>query len=111
MSNFFNLYFLFAILNLEVNMKRIINELEKEIEDLKKIEYVLKQLKLWFACKKNSLQVLPEYEINNLEKMINKIDLNIKIKYPELMNIIYNYLQMIKIPNYELEEILDKKKK
>ena len=55
MSNFFNLYFLFVILNLEVNMKRIINELEKEIEDLKKIEYVLKQLKLWFACKKNSL--------------------------------------------------------
>ena len=43
--------------------------------------------------------------------MINKIDLNIKIKYPELMNIIYNYLQMIKIPNYELEEILDKKKR
>ena len=25
-------------------MKRIINEIEKEIEDLKKIEYVLKQL-------------------------------------------------------------------
>lgn len=91
-------------------MKRIINEIEKEIEDLKKIEYVLKQLKLWFACKNNCLQVLPEYEINNLEKMINKIDLNIKIKYPELMNIIYNYLQMIKIPNYELEEILDKKR-
>ena len=92
-------------------MKRIINELEKEIEDLKKIQYILKQLKLWFACKKNSLQVLPEYEISNLENMINQISFDIKTKYPELMNIIYNYLQMLKIPNYDLEEILDKKKK
>lgn len=92
-------------------MKRIINEIEKEIEDLKKIEYILKQLKLWFACKNNCLQSLPEYEIRNLERMINQISFDIKIKYPELMKIIYNYLQMLKIPNYDLEEILDKKKK
>ena len=89
-------------------MKIIIKEIEKEIEDLKKIEYVLKQLKLWFTCKNNSLQSLPEYEINNLEKLVNEIDLEIKIKYPELMNIISNYLEMIKIPNYDLKKILSK---
>ena len=52
-------------------MKRIINEIDHEIENIKKMEYILKQLKLWFMCKKNYINHLPEHEIANLEKLIS----------------------------------------
>ena len=90
-------------------MKRIINEISKDIEDIEKLEYVLKQLKLWFMCKKNYINSLPNHEILNLEKLILGIDINTKNKYPEIINIINHYFELIKIPNYELSDMLDEK--
>ena len=100
-------------------MKRIINEISKDIEIIKKLEgdkesiqkleYVLSQLRLWFMCKKNYINYLPDYEIANLEKLVSSIDLDTRSKFPDIVSVIDYYFFLIKISNYELYDMLDKK--
>lgn len=88
-------------------MKRIINEIDYEIENIKKMEYILKQLKLWFMCKKNYINHLPEHEIANLEKLILTIEVETRNKYPDLMGLINYYFNLIKVGNFDLVKMLD----
>lgn len=91
-------------------MKRIVNEIEVELETINKLKYILSQLRLWIACKFNHPAGLPDYEIKRLEDLVSTITEEEKNKYLYICNLINHYIDLIKMPNYELLEKLDKKK-
>ena len=91
-------------------MKRIINEVDAELETINKLKYILSQLRLWIACKFNHPAGLPDYEIDRLENLVSTITEEEKIKYLYICNLINHYIDLIKIPYYELLENMDKQK-
>ncbi len=91
-------------------MKRIVNEIDVELETINKLKYILSQLRLWIACKFNHPAGLPDYEIKCLEDLVSTITEEEKNKYLYICNLINHYIDLIKMPNYELLEKLDKQK-
>ncbi len=91
-------------------MERIINEVDAELETINKLKYILSQLRLWIVCKFNYATGLPDYEIKHLEDLVSKITIEERNNYLYICNLIDHYIELIKIPNYELLDRLDKQK-